>query len=275
MIPLTGLSAQIGLRLVDVTRDKQIALIQAQPQHSRAIEAFRERIADVETVDQLIADRDLYVFVMRAFDLEDQIFGKALISKMLKSDIDEPSALVNRLTDARLREMYKALGFGAAGEGNTNTIDPVWQGAMVARYVERLFINDQAEQNETVGVVLELRQKAAGIEGPFDILKNAGIAQFFRRALGLPDEMAQIDIDRQAALLEEKFDISTLQDPKVLDGLIRRYVAISDALDTSAASGNAAVMLMNSAVTARAGGQFVPITIDITAISLSSSAIYR
>jgi hypothetical protein len=34
-------------------------------------------------------------------------------------------------------------------------------------------------------------------------------------------------------------------------------------------------MLMNSAVTARAGGQFVPITIDITSISLSPSAIYR
>lgn len=275
MIPLTGLSAQIGLRLVDATRDKQLDLIRAAPQHSRAIDAFRERIADIETVDQLIEDRDLYVFVMRAFDLEDQIFGKALISKMLKSDIEDNSALVNRLTDSRLREMYKALGFGADGKGNTNTLKPDWQDQMVDRYVERLFINDQAEQNETVGVVLELRQKAAGIEGPFDILKNAGIAQFFRRALGLPDEMAQIDIDRQAALLEEKFDISTLQDPKVLDGLIRRYVAISDALDTSTASNNAAVMLMNSAVTARAGGQFVPITIDITAISLSSSAIYR
>lgn len=275
MIPLTGLSAQLGLRLVDATRDRQLELIRVEPQHARAIEAFRARIADIETVDQLIEDRELYVFVMRAFDLEDQIFGKAMISKMLKSDIEDRTALVNRLTDPRLREMYEALGFGPDGEGNLNTLKADWREAMVARYVERQFINVQAEQNETIGTVLEIRQKAARIEGPFDILKDAGIAQFFRRALGLPDVMVQVDIDRQAAMLEEKLDLTTLKDPKVLDGLVRRYVAISDALDNTAAANNAAVMLMNSAVTARAGGQFVPITIDITAISLSPSAVYR
>lgn len=275
MIPLTGLSAQIGLHLVDATRDRQLELIRAQPQHARAIAAFRERIADVETVDQLVADRDLYVFVMRAFDLEDQIFGKALIAKMLKSDIEDRTALVNRLTDPRLREMYNALGFGPEGVGNQNTLDPAWQEKMVARYVERQFINDQASQNATVGTVLDIRQKVSQIKGPFDILKDADTAQFFRRALGLPDVMVQLDIDKQAAMLEEKLDLSTLGDPKVLDGLIRRYVAISDALDSSTAANNAAVMLMGSAIRARGGGQFVPITIDITAITVPPSVAYR
>lgn len=275
MIPLIGLSAHVGLALVDATRDRQLEMIRDEPRHARAIEAFRERIADIDSAEKLVEDQELFAFVMRAFDLEDQIFGKAMIRRMLESDIDDPKALVNRLTDPRLREMYKELDFGPGGVGNTNTTKASWREAMVARFVERQFINTQAEQNETVGTVLEIRRKAASITGPFEILRDAGTFQFFRRALGLPDAMAQIDIDRQAAILTEKLDFDDLKDPAKLDRLIRRYVAITEALDGSAAANNAAVQLMSSAVSVAAGGQFVPVTLDITAITASPAAAYR
>ena len=138
MIPLAGMSTQLALRLVDSTRDAQLDLIKSSAEHSRAIDAFRDRIADVKTAEQLTEDRELYVFVMKAYDLEDQIFGKAMIRKMLESDIDDRKALVNRLTDPRLRELHQSMDFAPGKDGvSGNTDSFIWREMVVRRYVER------------------------------------------------------------------------------------------------------------------------------------------
>ena len=164
MIPIAGMSTNLALKLVDATRDRQIEILRDAPEHSRGISAFRERIANIQSAEQLVEDRELYVFVMKAFDLEDQIFGKALIRKILESDVDDRTSLVNRLTDPRFREMYDILDFGEGGVGNTNTTSFIWQEMMVDRYLEAQFIGDQAEQNANVGAVLEFRRKAEDFE---------------------------------------------------------------------------------------------------------------
>ncbi|MGX9855019.1 DUF1217 domain-containing protein [Limimaricola variabilis] len=267
MISLSGLNARMGLSLVDATRDRQEELIRNAPEHKRAIAAFEERIGKVETVDQLLEDRELYVFVMKAFDLEDQIFGKALIGKVLRSDISDSSSLVNRLTDPRFRELHKGMGFVADGKTNTKTFSDSWRAEMVDRYVGQRFESAQAEQNETVGTVLEFRRKAGDIKNWFDVLKDSELSEFMRTALGVPSQSAGLDIDKQVELFKAKLDITKLKDPAELEKLERRYVAISDAKAGVQSSSNAALTLLNAAVSAGAGGQFTPITIDITAIT--------
>ena len=111
MISVAGLGAQVALQVVDATRDRQMALLQNDVQNSRAEAAFRERIGQITTPEELVADFEVYSFVMRAFDLEDQIFGKGMIRKVLEADPEEPSSLLNRLTDIRFREMHLSLGF--------------------------------------------------------------------------------------------------------------------------------------------------------------------
>ncbi len=274
MIPLTGMSARMALSLVDATRDRQMELIQNSARDGRAIANFREKIGQVTNVDQLIADPDLYGFVMRTFDLEDQMFGKAMVRKILESDKDDPKSLVNKLTDPRFREMYDMMGFRRGGTVNTRTNLGGWQEQMVDRYLERRFINTQADQNETVGVALEYRRQAADVKNWFDVLKNSDLSRFMRRALGMPSQSVQLDIDRQAELFAQKFDIAKLSDPQEVEKLVRKFVAISDALEGAQTASNAAVQLMQGAVAA-GGGQFVPITLDISAISLSGRSAYR
>ncbi|GAD57484.1 hypothetical protein [Limimaricola cinnabarinus] len=65
MISLSGLNTRMGLQLVDATRDRQLEQIRNSAQDKRAIAAFEARIGNVETVDQLMEDRELYVFVMK------------------------------------------------------------------------------------------------------------------------------------------------------------------------------------------------------------------
>jgi len=266
MIPLQGLNSVVGLALVDATHTKQITTIENSAQGAREIRTFRERIGNITTVDQLIKDHEAYTFVMKAYNLEDQIFGKALMAKVLKSDLADSTSLVNRLTDPRFKDFYNGMGFGPNGVGNTNTINPTWQDAMVKRFLERQFINSQAEQNQTIGTVLEFRKQAPGIKNAFDFLKDLTLSEFIRTAVGIPPEAAGLSIDRLAALIESKVDIKNLNDPKVMNKLELRYMVIKDAQNSANASSNIAVQLMSAAVNASSSGQFVPITIDIASI---------
>lgn len=274
MISLNGLTSLISLSLVDSTRDHQLQTIQSSAQGKREISAFRERIGDIETVDQLLEDRELYVFVMKAYDLEDQIFGKALMGKVLEGDIDDPTALVNRLTDARFRDLHKGMGFLPNDGGNNNTFKAAWQDEMVDRFVERQFINSQADQNSTIGTVLEFRKQASGITSGFGFLQNADLSDFIRTTLGIPAESAGLDIDRQAKTIEDKFDFKKLQDPAEIEKLILKYIAIKDAEAGANSSANIAVQLMNAAVNVSSGGQFVPITINIEMINQAPRGAY-
>jgi hypothetical protein len=263
MIPLGGVATPLALQIVDATRDRQLALLRDAPQHARGIQVFREHIADITTVEQLVENREVYNFVMRAFDLEDQIFGKALMRRMLESDITDRASLVNRLTDPRFRDMYLALGFENDGTTNGNSTDPAWREAIVDRYVETVFINDQAAQNEALGAALEFQRKAASVNTPLDILKDREMAAVVRLALGLPEEIATLDIDRQADLIRSRLDLEKLKDPAEVEKLARKYAILSDAFNGEVAARNAAVQL----VSATASGGFTPVLFDITAIS--------
>lgn len=275
MIPLGGMSTILALRVVDTTRAQQLASVQKTPEHERAITAFRDRIANVTTAEQLVDDHEAYSFVMKAFDLEDQMFGKAMIKKILESDVTDQRSLVNRLTDPRFRELHKVMGFTAAGTANANTKNTIWQNKMVDRYVERQFINGQSDQNEVLGTVLEVRRNAPNVTTWFDVLKDKQMGEFMRTSLGIPDSVVQLDIDRQAAIFAEKFDITKLKDPQEVEKLTLKYVAITDALNPGNAGPNAAIQIMNNVMYSGNGNSFVPATLDISMINFTTKSIYR
>ncbi|SDG92599.1 DUF1217 domain-containing protein [Alloyangia pacifica] len=264
MISMSGLSASLALRLIGKTEDKEHEMIESEPQHAREIAYFMENIENVETVDDLIGDYRLYSFVMKAYDLEDQIFGKAMMGKILKSDIEEDDALVNKLTDDRFEVFYEAMGFTDGGTSNSNTIDPEWKAKIVDAYVDTTYVNAKADDNEALGLALQFRRKAATVESAYDLLKDEDMAQFIRTALGLPDEIASGDIDRQAALLAERVDIDRLGDEDYVESLVSKFAAISDA-NSDTVSTNSVVTLVSSAMSA-SSGSFVPVTIDIDTI---------
>ena len=149
--------------------------------------------------------------------------------------------------------------------------DTAWQESIVDQYFETVFLNEYDDQNSTVGTVLELRSKVGEIDSWFEVLADEEIGEFFRTALGLPDEMAALDLDQQVRIFDARYDLSKLSDPEEVDSLITRYVAISDVLNPPAAATSTAVSLLSSA----ASGQFVPITINIPTVTYSSATLYR
>lgn len=274
MISINGLASATALRLIDTTRDRQLELMQNDPVNKRGEEAFRERIANITTPEEFVADFEVYSFVMKAFDLEDQIFGKGMIRKILESDPEENTSLLNRLTDQRFRELHLSLGFTTAeGPQIPDFSGQAFQDAVVDRYYNRQLINDNDAQNSTVGTVLEFRDAADGLDNWFEILRDDKLTNFFQVALGLPTQISSLDLDKQRELFEAKFDLADLQKPEERERLINRYMAISDVTNPQSFSANdAALSILQSA---SFGAQFVPITLDVATINYSAIQLYR
>ena len=274
MLSISGLGSSTALKIIDATREKQMNLMSKDPANKRAEQAFRERIGTITSPKELVADYEVYSFVMRAFDLEEQIFGKGLIRKMLESDPVAPDSLMNRLSNSRFRELHLALGFTTeAGPQVPNLSASKFQDAVVAKFYNRQYIDENDSQNETVGTILQFRDKFSGINNWFQVLSDEKLSNFFQVALGLPKEMSSLDIDKQKKLLTEKFDLKKLSDPDERQRLITKFAAISDVLNPQTfQSNNTALSLLQSF---NMGGQFVPFTIDITAVTFSASRLYR
>ncbi|MDO6727892.1 DUF1217 domain-containing protein [Cognatishimia sp. 1_MG-2023] len=273
VLSISGLGSQLSLNLIDRTKDRQMETLRNEAQHQRAAESFRERISNISTPEEFVKDFEVYSFVMRAFDLEDQIFGKGMMRKILESNPDDDESLLNRLVNANFDEIHEAMGFTTgAGVQTPDFADTAWQDQIVDRYFDTVFRLENNVQNPTVGTVLELRDKVGEIDSWFDVLKDREIAEFFRTALALPSQMATLDVDKQVEIFSEKFDLSKLSDPEEVSRLETRYLAISDVLNPPQFQTNSiAVQLLSSS----ASGQFIPITIDIPSIQYASASLYR
>jgi hypothetical protein len=273
VISVSGLTSQAALNLIDRTRDTQMTTLRSEAQHQRAAEVFRERIAAITTPEQLVEDYEVYSFVMKSFDLEDQIFGRGMMRKILESDPGDDTALVNRLSDARFKEIHEALGFTQSGGASVTPdfADKSWQDGIVDRYFNVQFQTQYNEQNETVGTVMEFRDKLDSFNSWFNILSDRTMTEFFQTALGMPSQLSSLDIDKQAEMLEKRFNIEKLQDPKEVEGLVQRYMIIRDVNNPPAQATSAAIQILNNT-----SGQFVPFTLDIEAVNFSgSSTLYR
>ncbi|MEI4485517.1 DUF1217 domain-containing protein [Frigidibacter sp. MR17.14] len=271
MVVLTsGLSGSVAYSLISRTREKQLEITAKEPMAAREIETFREKASSITSIDDLMGNYEVYSFVMKAYDLEDQTYAKAMMRKILESDIEDTKSLVNKLTDSRFKTLYNGLDFASGTEDTFQSSS--WVEDMVAKYTEQVFINNTSDDSETLGAALEFQQKASTLTSWYKVLADETMGDFMRTALGLPDSLATADVDQQAKLFAKKMDIEDLQDPDVQEKLIRTYLAISDA-QTAAdnMSSNPIIQLMTSATS----GSFVPVTIDIEAVATFTASRYR
>lgn len=96
------------------------------------------------------------------------------------------------------------------------------------------FEEDEGEQNEGVRMALNFQRTAGDITSAFDILGSPALYQVVRTVLGMSDSMVGTDIDRQAAVINEKFDIEKFQDPEEVDKFIKKFVVLYDGLNGAA-----------------------------------------
>ncbi|MBR9862826.1 MAG: DUF1217 domain-containing protein [Rhodobacteraceae bacterium] len=267
MISTSGLSPFVGISLVRENREVFEADVQRDPTSAREIEAFRERIASIGTIDELVEDYEVFSFVMKSFGLEDEIYAKAMMKEIITSDTEDSSSLVNKLSDSNYTSINEELGFSTDGLAGENFQDAAWIDSMVARYTTQRLIDTQSEVNESVGVALTFDQKIQSMTNWYSILADVELTSFFTTAFGLPDAFDSADIDAKKAMFESRLSIEELQDPEVREKLIRQYSAFADVINSQETQSAAVTLLSN-------GTDYTQVTIDIDMVQGFSASKY-
>jgi Protein of unknown function (DUF1217) len=233
-IPIGGIA---GWRFLERTQASQRAAFEKGPELQRDVAYFAEKIGSVTSAADLVADRRLLKVALGAFGMESEIDKKAFVRKVLEGGTTNPSSFSNRLTDKSYYKLAKAFGFGDTG--GPHIADAGFAAKITEAYKARAFESAVGDADNNMRLAMNFRREIAelaayGETGAswFNVLGSKPLREVFEKALGLPKQFGQIDIDKQAEILADKtaalFGKSTLdafKDPAAVEKVITRFLA--------------------------------------------------
>lgn len=206
---------------------------------------YEQNIVHVKSIEQLLDSDRLLLFALQAFGLEASFGDKAFIQEILEGGVDDPESLANEQENKAWAEFAKAFNFVRYGEDATThnlALQP-----SVDKFVRQTLEQDAGEQNEGVRLALYFERVAPSLTNGFEILADKAVSQVVRTALGMPPAMAQMDIDKQAKLLEARVDFEEFQDPEKLSKFITRFTAMWEMNNPSSAAQSSVAQLFQPA----------------------------
>lgn len=118
----------LSYRLFSRDIEKSLSRKAKESQVARESAYFEAHIRTVRTVDEFLGDRRLYTYAMKAYGLEDMIYAKAFMRRVLSEGIADRNSFANRLTDSRYKTFAAAFdfaaGMGARASGADAPFDP-------------------------------------------------------------------------------------------------------------------------------------------------------
>ncbi len=221
---LAVLTTIASYNLISANLDRTLKNTADQPLVARESEYYLANIENVKSIDDFMSDDRIFNYAMKAWGLGDMSYAKAFMRKVLTEGIDSNDSFANTLIDSRYREFAKAFNF--KNFGSTTTIfDEVRQGA-VDRYVRQQVEEDVGSQNEGVRLALYFERKASGITSSLGILADKALLEVVETALGLPESISLLDLDRQEKLIDDRLDVEDFKDPEKLSKFLTRFTAM-------------------------------------------------
>ncbi|WP_299651235.1 DUF1217 domain-containing protein [uncultured Tateyamaria sp.] len=258
--PILISSGLVGWQFLQRTYDQQLSAFSESTQLKRDTDHFAEKIASVETAEDLVSDRQLLTVALGAFGLSDDINNTFFVQKMLSDGTTADDALANRFTDSRYREFSEAFGLGP-GELR-GALEPGFAEGIIAKFQANSFEIETGNQDETMRIALYAERTLPDVvqsEGSdaskwFSIMGQPPLRSLFETALGLPEAFGQVDIDQQLKVFQERSErILGVSDPSdfaqedTLDRLVTTYLARSqlDSIGTGASGAAIALTLLS------------------------------
>jgi hypothetical protein len=227
------LGTYVSYQLIMKDLTGAIGRVGKQPVVSRETEYYLKNIGKIKTAEEFVADRRLFTYAMKAFGLEEMAYAKAFMLKAMNEGVADPDSFANRLTDKRYAEFVKTFNFHALGEATTGM--SAARELTVERYMRQSLEDSEGEQNTGVKLALYFQRKAPTASSYYAMLGDKALAQVLYKAFNLPDAFAMADIDRQVAFFESRMDIADFKDPVKLDRFVKRFTAMWDATEETAA----------------------------------------
>ncbi len=193
---------------------------------------YRERLGEIETVDEIVADPRLVEFIAISEGLTYEDLADGVLGLLLRSDLDDETSYANSFDDVRYQKIAGSFSFDALGRIQQSSATGV-QSERGLVETENLYVTQSIEEEagETeVGARLALyfARMAPTITSVYELLADEALGQFTRTTLSLAEETASADIDKQAQLIESRLEIQDLQDADKVNEMISRFLVLYD-----------------------------------------------
>jgi len=228
------LSTYTSYKLIAKDLQKSLDRTASSPITARETKYYLEKIGNVKSIDDLLADHRLYSYAMKAHGLEDMIYAKAFMRKVLAEGIDNKEAFANRLTDTKYKAFAETFNFARYGELATS-FDRAQKGT-VDNYIRQTLEISAGEDDQGVRLALYFSRKAPEIKNVYDILADTALRAVVLTALSIPDEAAAGNIDALAATIKKRLDIGSLKEPKEVDRFLKRFTSLWDVKNNASSS---------------------------------------
>lgn len=209
---------------------------------------YKEAMEDITSVDDLLNDKRLKAYIIKAYGLDSDISNDTL-RKILTSDRLDQSSFVNKSNNATYRDLAADFNFNSDGTAARSGVGVVQdRGEVITTqdlYFRQTMEQNAGEDNEGVRLALYFERKASTIGSAYDILADKALLQIVQTALSLPESMSLQDIERQAKLITDRFDLADLQDPEKVQQFLTQFSAKWDIDNSTATETNPAVILLS------------------------------
>src|SRR5689334_933434 len=110
------ISTYLSYRSYAADLTKSLNQVAATKDVSREADYYKANIGSVTSVDAFLKNTRLYTYAMKAYGLDDMIYAKAYMRKVLESDLSDKDSFVRRLSDPRFLAFAQAFNFNTKGD---------------------------------------------------------------------------------------------------------------------------------------------------------------
>ena len=207
---------------------------------------FAKKIADVKSLDDLLADKTLTSFILKANGLEPKDYDTATLKKIFTSDPNDAGSYLNKTAPAKFKEMVADFNFDTSGELTKSKIGAIQNVGAEERtengYVQMSLETQQGQTNDGVRLALYFTRRAPSITSLYSIIGDSALFQVVKTTWNLPSAISNMDVDKQADLMKKLIDVKDLQDPKKVEKLMRRFTAMYDLQNNTSTSPALSIM---------------------------------
>ncbi|MBB4953813.1 hypothetical protein H4S14_001873 [Agrobacterium vitis] len=166
-----------------INRDMKTALkrVGQEKEVSRETQYYNDNIGKIKTVDEFMDDDRLYQYAMKAHGLEDMIYAKAFMKKVLESDLSDENSYANKLADDRYRNFATSFNFSS----ETADLQTNKQEEDVLGLYKQSLVTEGENAEEEVNYYDSQIDKITSVD---DLLKNSRLTTFILKSYGLDTE---------------------------------------------------------------------------------------
>ncbi len=237
-----------ALTTAEQDQSQELKATAEEPQVQRAIQAFTTAVQNATSPQQLLSNPQALQVLLTANGLGDQASYTALATKTLLSNVNDPNALVNQLTDTRWKSVVQTYDF--ANKGLSVIQQPQVIQTIANGYAEITWRQSLDATTPGLSDALTFRQEASSITSVDQILGDPVLRTVVTTTLGIPEQIAFQSLTAQETAISSRLDISKFQSPQFVESFTQRYlIAASQAAQTS--SGTSTTSLEALAVRAQ------------------------